>query len=484
MPDFVGDKSKPRKMLGVTTRKQGTVNREEHPITALRRVAKDFAAGISALSRLALSNPVTTAPGKNTSLITHYERILQKDDSKHTHSRTDRASARSRDTDRLIDRPGRITERTTTQPGRSTTERTSSILKEITSGFSFKSAMTERLMGRTPVPASVAPTHTISTPSPIRVSSPRLGGQRARSVRTGRASSIAAGADREARHHLDNPATGAAHELPSAARLAQILRADQLMRAGDVKLHPQVQRWAEAIRSGKRREIADLNPERVERILHESMGGKEAAQARLSTPEINQLIDRHHSTLQTIQTGLRESEKVIDRAVGNHAHRRARNGTGVEPTRLSPAVAARDYTGLAAPHTPVGQREDISRLAEMLATNEEPHLYAEDNDRRQMMQQSAQEDAAAPSGASKGVDRPMGASEAKHRPIASGISANAKREVPSAISAPPQRSVQTQVDANEPNKGRKKERMELSGTMTLVSRGQTIGDMRMQAELR
>jgi hypothetical protein len=453
MSDFVGDKSKPRKILGVTTRRPGTASREEHPITALRRVARDFAAGVSALHRtLGQTKPVeATRPAE----FVRSDRTIERSHHTHTAQRTNQIS---------------------------------STLKEIQGAFSYKQAVIERLSGRPPQPAQTytgAPV-TPTSPSSIRVSSPRLSAQRARSAKTHRASAVAAGADREARHHLDNAATGGAQEMPSAARLAQIVRADQLMRTGEVSSHPQVQRWAEAIRAGKRREIADINPGRVETILHEAMGGREAAQQRLSTPEINQLIDRHHSTLQTIQSGLRETEKIIDR-VGNRAPRRTRTGTRVEPTHLSSAAAARDYSGLVAPSVPTDQRTDISRLSEMLATNEEPHLHAEGDERRQIMQQSQSDMVSGATGGASSAGSEAGAtagSQKTHkRTSAPAAHAMAHREIPSAMSAPPQRAASTH-DAQDPNKGRKKDRMELSGTMTLVSRGQTLGEMQVSAEMR
>lgn len=481
MADFINDKSKPRKMLGITTRKQGSVNREEHPITALRRVARDFAAGVSALSRLATQTPVAAPTTRSIESHLHT----------HTHQATSASTHRSdsRLLDRTTDRSGRSVKRSSRTTDRlveakthQRTNQSSQSLKEIQGGFSYKQSVLERALG-------IAMSHKRAANEPqmsqssIRVPSPRLSPVRARSVRTSRASAIASGADREARHQLDHPQTGRAGETPSAARLAQILHADRLMSSGEVKTHPQVQRWAGAIRSGQRRSIADIHPEKVESVLHEAMGGREAAQ-RLNTPEVQQLIDRHHSTVQTIQTGLRESEKTIERAVRSRTQRGISSGTRVEPTRMSPALAARDYTGLVAPSGPADQRQDTARLAEMMATNEEPHLYAEDSERRQLMHADHSQMGVGPQGPQKDEARPNGAPESRSRAMASGISAMARREVPSAISAPPRSSVTASQEANQPNKDRKKERMEISGTMTLVSRGQTLGDMRVAAELR
>ena len=216
------------------------------------------------------------------------------------------------------------------------------------------------------------------------------------------------GADREAvrqvsaRHYDGSP-----EHLPSAARLAQILRADSLLKASEGTQHPAIKAWAHAIKSGQRRAIADLDPRMVQSVLHSALGGSTKAERLLHTPMIERLIERHRSNMTTIHEQLRQVEH--GRTPATHSARlrakqdKLREKTSLEAPRLDGAVGV---PGLAvapilnrleksAPVHPVNNRSASSyaalsfrdrhrdsatelefepQLRDMMATNEEAHL--------------------------------------------------------------------------------------------------------------
>ena len=120
------------------------------------------------------------------------------------------------------------------------------------------------------------------------------------------------GADREAirqvsaRHYDGSP-----EHLPSAARLAQILRADALLSSGEGQKDPRIRAWAKAIKSGQRRAVADMNPRMVQSVLNSALGGSTKAEQLLHTPMIERLIERHRSNMSTIHEQLRQSERAV-----------------------------------------------------------------------------------------------------------------------------------------------------------------------------
>lgn len=123
------------------------------------------------------------------------------------------------------------------------------------------------------------------------------------------------GADREAvRQVLEPHQGGSPHHVPAPARLAQILHADRLVQRGEGRVSGELAALAQAIREGRRRDVADLDPERVQAILNSALGGQTRAQQLLSTPVAQRLIERHTTRINTVQATLREQrqrEKVF-----------------------------------------------------------------------------------------------------------------------------------------------------------------------------
>ena len=169
------------------------------------------------------------------------------------------------------------------------------------------------------------------------------------------------GADREAvrqvsaRHYDSSP-----EHLPSAARLAQILRADTLIKSGEGRKDPRIQAWAHAIKSGQRRQIADLNPRMVQAILDSSLGGSTKAAQLLHTPVIERLIERHRANISTIHEQLRQSERAI---VSNRAARTRRRLGLTERNAVLEAPKLDAAVGMPGPEAKPTVKETVSHYA-------------------------------------------------------------------------------------------------------------------------
>lgn len=135
-------------------------------------------------------------------------------------------------------------------------------------------------------------------------------------------------ADREAQQQLlakEHP--GAVGHMPAAARLAQVLRAEALMKSGEAKPSGTIFAAAQAIREGRRGEVADLKPEVLQNALSSSLGGPTRAKQLLSDPISQQLVTRHQTALNTLKRGI----KFLDQP----GTQRARVGlAGLRPTRV------------------------------------------------------------------------------------------------------------------------------------------------------
>lgn len=146
------------------------------------------------------------------------------------------------------------------------------------------------------------------------------------------------GADREAQHQvLSGEYTGSVHHLPSAARLAQILRAESLIKAGEAQPNGMIFALSQAIREGRRREVADLNPEVVQGALFSSLGGPTRAKQLLSSSMTHGLITRHQIALEALQKDIR--------SVGHESSQRARAdflGSSTTRTRAGRASTRKD----------------------------------------------------------------------------------------------------------------------------------------------
>lgn len=493
MADFIKRRSdKPRELGAISAPKKGQPSKEGNPITALRQIAKDFRAGVSALQR------AQQQPGVISSSQT-----------------VDRKSTTT-NTERVIER---------------TTDRTSVV----------RPASGDR--PATPVSTSETPSgdRPASVPQPIRTPSRHTtqyvpsGAARSTSKRIP-ARQLVTGADREARRHFDGTnKEGSAANLPSAARLAQIVRANELMKAGELPANHSVATWAKAIESGKRRQVADIDPEYVRRILHEAVGGAAAADRLLLTPEIARMIERHHSTLVTMQGNVQASAKTAELTRSYRSGKARRAPTKTSPQQLQHVATTRDYHGMPAPEVAAGTRSTSEALETMLATNEEPHL-AEQAQQAGQAQQDETEIGLSPNAYPAGaparprkpvmsghmVDPPApgddkgpsitnvnmphstrsavstghGAPPKPETPAIAGSPAptrhsvapslraapEAKRDLASSMAAPPMRA-NSQPAGDKEEKPKKRERMELSGTLTIINKGQTIGEARMNGAL-
>lgn len=194
---------------------------------------------------------------------------------------------------------------------------------------------------------------------------------------------VISGADKEAykqvfeAHKGDSP-----HHIPSAARLAQILRADALLKSGSGQPNPQIHSMAQAVREGRRREVADIDPERVQRILHEALGGAHKAQQLLNSPSINRMIERHNSLVRTVHTQREQNERTREVLTGSGASLKARfkseeRGRLPESTTSAAPASRASEPGFARrwdaqPIT--GEKHHEAELLDMLANNEAQHI--------------------------------------------------------------------------------------------------------------
>lgn len=121
--------------------------------------------------------------------------------------------------------------------------------------------------------------------------------------------------DQEAVKHLsEQGSSGTFEDLPRAARVAMILRADEIAR-DEGKQDRIVGHLASSVRSGKPEVAANFSPRRLERVLSNLLGGKQGAMQALWTPEVARIVERYQTErkvvqekLQTLERGLPEGE--------------------------------------------------------------------------------------------------------------------------------------------------------------------------------
>ena len=324
------------------------------------------------------------------------------------------------------------------------------------------------------------------------------------------------GADREAQKHIyesrldpQSPAS-----LPSAARLAQILQADRLMRSGELEAHPQIQAWAESVREGRRREVADIEPEVVHNTLVAAAGGVSQAQQLLSTPAVQQIVERHTIALQTHRSELRELERRLEsgkpsaerKPISLHESSRVphaglafprqgavANRLGSTTSLLSSPEQHDRLQGSAStsiPHErlrPMSselEQHDHEKMQHMLASNEEPHLAQVTGTERERLQREIR-GMTVPETRSSSSDRRMVASpsESTQRtaPIAHAA-VQAERGTASQITAATFKNmpaVQAQQQSRVPGNDRK----EIQGKLKLINNaGAEIGVAELNAE--
>jgi hypothetical protein len=268
------------------------------------------------------------------------------------------------------------------------------------------------------------------------------------------------GADREARTQVQaGRYDGSPSHLPSAARLAQILRADELLRSGTGTPNPQVHSWAQAVREGRRREIADLDADYVQNTLSAALGGPTRAEQLLSSPYVHSLVERHRTAVEAIHRNLHDANRADSRGFtrmergSSHARRSAAPASIVTGSASAPAAVPS-----ARPIPSSSSYEPV--LARMLAGNEEPHL------------------------ALAGMDETERARHEDRRLSRFPAASAARRELSSSMSmAPFGRPAQPSASQSQASTPARK--MELTGRMTLTGvGGQPLGMAEIDAEGR
>jgi hypothetical protein len=319
------------------------------------------------------------------------------------------------------------------------------------------------------------------------------------------------GADREAqRQVLAGKYDASPAHLPSAARLAQILRADAVLKSGEGASHPQIHVWAQAIKEGRRREVADLDPEYVQNAVSAALGGPTRAEQLLSSPFVHSLIERHRSTVETIHRQLHHVEKQVrDGGAGMRARTRISSSSGATSAPSAPvSLPSSGYAS--ASSLPVSASSGVSRaeraermqsrsyepeLARMLAGNEEPHLAMTAMDEGERASREIRESASGPRSRAdrmpalareRGNDRRLLANFPQGPALerASMESASASRHEPAAsISAAPVSAARPAQAVNAPVQAQAQHKLELTGRLTLMGNGgQPLGTAEFDAE--
>ena len=434
-------------------------DKREHPMSAFRRLLKDFQAGIQALGRVPPASPqadVKNTRVVHTSTVNHYtkevkEKVYEKA----------KESARS-----VTNENPNVTPQLSTLSGRKRSSAAFHQNAQRHSNAVLQQAAVDRTI-RVPVyaPASDAPMARAElTPGDFR-NMPIVGG-----------------AEREAllrfsaAHPSDSP-----YRVPSAARLLQITRAAELMEAGELPRNARVEHLAKQIRAGNKRAVADMNPAAVQRVLHSAVGGNQAASKLLNTPEVNRLIERHETTLRTLERGIADTRKNVGKIRTNSENRPGQ--TLREKIPATQGALETHYNNdtlrtstATSVHAPVAEgnrthQQVVNNLTHMLATNEEPHDRA----------MAASITAAEESGKARAVPSELRAfarsgSSVLGRPIAS------ERETASSITAAPKKAVK---EIEKPAETKKSGgRQEITGTLELMMNGQKSGEARFKGEMR
>lgn len=137
-----------------------------------------------------------------------------------------------------------------------------------------------------------------------------------------RAPPIVTVADRRAYDHLKRP------DASDAGRVAQVLETARMATTGQAAPHPQVQALAQAAFAGRHREVADLPPAAVQRVLHQAVGPN--AEQRLSGAAAK--LDAPYDNSQRLaRARLEQRVQSLDRT----ASRPQPNPTGPVAARLS-----------------------------------------------------------------------------------------------------------------------------------------------------
>lgn len=501
-PKPVANPEQPPLHISGKTRPTGNVQTKEGPIQKLGRTLSDLQRSVQALTRTAgpaPERPVSVAQAALQAVKTQ-ERVIEKHThlatEKHTHEQhhTESAGTRLAHDSRIFShvrqlgeaKPADVRGASISAPVRAGVRHEANGSAGVAgSAYQPASAGTaSRVPGRPVVrtPASVVNNQHTSIRMPA-VSVPRTTTrQHVSGRRRGSAAGyqVVTGADAEARRQIidqDDTSVGA---LPSAARLAHILRADELGRDGTGEPSEFISTLAAAIRAGDRRAVADVDPVKVQDAIHTSLGGATRAAQLLNTPETTRMIERYQSMVSVVRENMHNTEKQIERSnvagIASSPRRPARVTQTEQPVRAAATPMAGSYPRLGANSgTPA---QDSSRALEtMLSTNEEPHAIAAGEAAQQEMRLASREGSSVTRMTAPKMTAPERTAD-KAPPLERG------RTVGSSITTAPSAPVKISTDSPT-NKNGKGGRMRIDGKLMITGPGgQALGEARMDADMR
>jgi hypothetical protein len=261
--------------------------------------------------------------------------------------------------------------------------------------------------------------------------------------------------DREAVKHLaEGGSSGTFEDLPRAARVAMVMRAEQIMR-DEGKQNRVVSFLAAAARSGRPEIAANFSPRKLERVLGSLLGGKQAALQALWTPEVSKIVERYQTERKVVQEKLQTLERTLPaEGVANSSSPKAPE---VSVPQIESSVGA-------VPSSPVAPRADGRIVEAMFRRNDLLHLRTHGEGRKRQLAEQA----------SRSAERAM--------PEAASVS-RSETSLP-AVDAPARRS-STSPAAGGGKRERSEDRRRLEGTLTLISgNGETIGSAVLQGRER
>lgn len=173
----------------------------------------------------------------------------------------------------------------------------------------------------------------------------------------------------------------AQHVEADATRMAKVSEAAEKMKKGEFPANPKIREWDSAIRGGRQREIADLDPKTVNRTLEQAAGGSHGAQ-QLNTPKVAHIEAEHQTRSQVLQKGLEARQTATERSQAAHPAQAAPNAKetkiqAVESAVRQPAHTPSEAHGFNASHAssapaPVHNMQN-PELTFMLRHNDESH---------------------------------------------------------------------------------------------------------------
>jgi len=189
-------------------------------------------------------------------------------------------------------------------------------------------------------------------------------------------------ADAEAAQQVREPYTGEAHQLPAAARVAQVIRADALLRE-EGRQHPTIRALASAAREGRKRYVADVDPGFLQKTFSDAFGGATRAEQALSSPVIHDMVERHRFAVESVQRRVESIERRARQvspagASAGTAPRRVVARRGRSPVRQSASPPRLPIQTASSPHhTPKGdERTHVHELQAQLSGNDFLHIPA------------------------------------------------------------------------------------------------------------